>query len=301
MLERIVKSIDYDYLSLRKLIKELCEKCSVLQEIVIGKSCAGREITALTLNESAEYVLFAATFHGSEHITSNILLMFLEEFTAAFAQNRSIAGINARRALGKRGIIFVPLVNPDGCEISINGALGCGKDAGKIYKLCCGDFTHWNANVRGVDINHNFDAGWQQLHALERKSGILGPAPTRFGGFAPHSEPETAAMVKLCKEYNIHHAIALHSQGEVIYWSYNGYEDKTAKQMAEIMAATSGYALDVPVSLATGGGFKDWFIKEFLRPAFTVEVGCGKNPLPIETAFQIYVKLREMLTISAIM
>ena len=246
-------------------------------------------------------MLFAAAFHGSEHITSNILLMFLEEYAHAYRKCCSLSGINIKKALGNRGVIFVPRVNPDGCEISIKGALGCGKAAGEIYKMCRGDFRHFNANLRGVDINHNFDAGWKKLNALERKSGIFGPAATRFGGYSPNSEPETQAMVSLCKNYNIHHAMALHSQGEVIYWSYNGYEDKTAKRMAEIMATTSDYALDVPLSIATGGGFKDWFIEEYLRPAFTVEVGKGKNPLPIESAPKIYSDVREMLTIFTIM
>lgn len=300
-MNKVVKSVDYDYIEMKKTIDAMCCRNPVLQQFTIGKSCAGRDITALKINSDSEYVLFAAAFHGSEHITSNILLLFLEEFIYAYTHNRSLAGINVRKALGNRGIIFVPRVNPDGCEISIHGALGCGKEAGNIYKMCKGDFTHWNANLRGVDINHNFDAGWQALHNLERKSGILGPAPTRFGGEKPHSEPETVALVNLCKEYNIHHALALHSQGEVIYWNYNGYETKTAKRMAEIMAATSGYALDVPIKLATGGGFKDWFIVRYLRPAFTIEVGSGRNPLPITDAAKIYGDIREMLTISAIM
>ncbi len=300
-MNRIVKSVDYDYVGLRKIIDMLCCKNSVLQQFSIGKSCAGRDIPAIKIHSDTEYVLFAAAFHGSEHITSNILLMFLEELTYAYTHNCSLCGINIRKALGKRGIMFVPIINPDGCEISIHGALGCGREAGDIYKMCQGDFTHWNANLRGVDINHNFDAGWQELHNLERKSGILGPAATRFGGYAPCSEPETQALVRLCSEHNIHHALALHSQGEVIYWSYNGYETKTSKRMAEIMAATSGYALDVPVGLAAGGGFKDWFLKEYLRPAFTVEVGRGKNPLPIADASKIYNDIREMLTISSIM
>lgn len=300
-MERVVKSVDYDYCQMQKVIDALCCRNDVLQKICIGKSCAGRDITAVKINSDTEYVLFTAAFHGSEHITSNILLLFLEEFAYAYTNKRSLSGINVRKALGNRGVIFVPRVNPDGCEISIRGALGCGKEAGNIYKMCEGDFAHFNANLRGVDINHNFDAGWQELHTLERKSGILGPAPTRFGGERPHSEPETVALVNLCKEYNIHHAVALHSQGEVIYWSYNGFETKTSKQMAEIMAATSGYALDVPVSLATGGGFKDWFIAEYLRPAFTVEVGRGKNPLPTTDASKIYNDICEMLTITTIM
>ena len=300
-MNRIIKSVDYDYLEIKKIIDALCCRNEILQPFCIGKSCAGRDITALKIPSDKEYVLFTAAFHGSEHITSNILLMFIEEFCHSYEKNRSFCGMNIRKALGNRGVIFVPRVNPDGCEISIRGALGCGKRAGDIYKMCQGDFEHFNANLRGVDINHNFDAGWHELHALERKSGILGPSPTRFGGERPHSEPETIAIVNLCNNYNIHHALALHSQGEVIYWSYNGLESKNSKRMAEIMVATSGYALDVPIGLASGGGFKDWFISKCLRPAFTVEVGKGKNPLPISQAEKIYNELREMLTIFTIL
>ena len=298
---KIIRAVEYDYSERQKIINALCCRNEILEKFSIGKSCAGRDITALKIHSDSEYVLFAAAFHGSEHITANVLMMFIEEFCSAYEKNRTLCGINIRRALGKRGVIFVPCVNPDGCEIAIRGADGCLKEKDKIYKMCQGDFAHFNANLRGVDINHNFDAGWEALRLLERKSGILGPAPTRFGGKRPHSEPETVAMVNLCKQYNVHHAVALHSQGEVIYWSYNGLEGKVSKQMAEIMATTSGYALDVPVSLATGGGFKDWFITEFLRPAFTIELGKGENPLPISDAVKIYSDIRETLTICTIM
>ncbi len=301
-MQRIVKSVEYDYAEMRKIANALCCRNDGLEQFSIGKSCAGRDITALKINsEKDEYVLFAAAFHGSEHITSNVLLMFVEEFATAYAENRSIAGIKIKKALSGRGIIFVPRINPDGCEISIHGEVACGEKAETIRQMCGGDFLHFNANLRGVDINHNFDADWQKLHELERKSGILGPSPTRFGGYSPESEPETAALVNLCKNNYIKHSLALHSQGEVIYWNYNGYEPKISKQMAEIMAATSGYSLDVPVGLAAGGGFKDWFLKEFNRPAFTVEIGKGQNPLPVSRAFEIYAKIREMLTITAIM
>lgn len=297
----VVKAVEYDYWKLKKITDALCCRNSQINRFSIGKSCMGRDITALKINESKEYVLFTAAFHGSEHITSNVLLMFIENFCHAYATNGSLSGINVKKALGNRGVIFVPRVNPDGCEISLKGILGCGKHAGSILKMCKGDFCHYNANLRGVDINHNFDADWEKLHSLEIKSGILGPAPTRFGGYVPHSEPETQAIVNLCRNYNIHHAVALHSQGEVIYWSYNNLESENSKQMAKIMATTSGYALDTPTGLAHGGGFKDWFITEFSRPAFTIEVGKGKNPLPITDATQIYARLCEMLTIITIL
>ncbi len=300
-MERIVSSIDYDYIAMRKILDALCCRNDCLNRISIGKSCAGRDITAITLGSGSEYVLYAAAFHGSEHITSNILLMFLEEIAYAYSKNKFLAGINIKKALGDRGLIFVPLVNPDGCEISIHGESACGKDSIKFRRLCDGRLKNWNANLRGVDINHNFDAGWAELHAIEREMGIIGPSPTRYGGPHPHSEPETKALASLCDDYNIRHAIALHSQGEVIYWSYNGLEDSRSKQMAEIMATTSGYALDVPIGIAVGGGFKDWFIQKYLRPAFTVEVGRGKNPLPIADTAKLYSDIREMLTLCSIM
>ena len=67
------------------------------------------------------------------------------------------------------------------------------------------------------------------------------------------------------------------------------------------MATASGYALDVPTGIASGGGFKDWFITEFCRPGFTVELGKGKNPLPITDAEEIYRRTEEMLMLCSIM
>ena len=155
--------------------------------------------------------------------------------------------------------------------------------------------------MRGVDINHNFNADWENLRNKERALGIYGASPTRFGGTKPESEPETVAVANLCRDTKIRHAVALHSQGEVIYWTFGEKVPPRAQRMAEIMATSSGYALDVPISIAEGGGFKDWFISEFKRPAFTIELGKGKNPLPIEDANEIYRRVREMLVLITIM
>ncbi|SIF32539.1 Gamma-D-glutamyl-L-diamino acid endopeptidase 1 [Mycobacteroides abscessus subsp. abscessus] len=35
-------------------------------------------------------------------------------------------------------------------------------------------------------------------------------------------------------------------------------------------------------------GYKDWFIKEFQRPGFTIELGKGINPLPLSQFDEIY-------------
>ncbi|MBQ3052809.1 MAG: M14 family metallocarboxypeptidase [Clostridia bacterium] len=300
-MEWMVNPQEYDYLSRNKLITQLCEKYPFIKDNIIGISCQGKNIRALKIGNADAYCLMAAAFHGSERITSVVALMFLERLCRAIEQNGYIAGLKARRALTGRGVIIVPCVNPDGCDISLLGAKACGKDAIRIGRLCNNDFAHWNANFRGVDINHNFDAGWEQLRILEEKKGIYGPSKTRFGGYRPESEPETVALTQLCRSIQIRHVLALHSQGEVIYWNYGNKTIPRSRKMAEIMATSSGYALDIPIGLASGGGFKDWFICEFLRPGFTVELGLGENPLPCESAEAIYEKVEEMLMLCTIM
>lgn len=300
-MEYIINSKDYDYFERKRLINTICKKYSFLNMCTIGRSCAGRDIPALRIGAANEYSLIAAAFHGSERITSVVLLMFIERLCEAIAKNGSIAGLDAVKAMQNRGVIFVPCVNPDGCEISLKGAVGCGALSANIGKICKNDYSHWNANLRGVDINHNFNAGWEELRKLERKDGIYGPAPTRFGGYKPESEPETLALTELCRTRHIRHVTALHSQGEVIYWTYGQNHPPKSRRMAQIMATSSGYALDYPTGLAEGGGFKDWFISEFNRPGFTVEMGLGSNPLPAKQAESIYEKIEEMLMLCCIM
>ena len=300
-MSRITRSENYNASDINDIIRILCSKYDFLERISLGKSVAGRDIAAVRMRDGVSYTLFAAAFHGSEHVTSNICLMFLEELSYAYANRTSLEGINVKKALEGRGIIFVPRVNPDGCEISISGASAAGRKAGEITRLCGGDFAHWNANFRGVDINHNFDADFDEVKRQEVLAGIYTAGPSRFGGSKPNSEPETAALVSLCERESIHHVCAMHTQGEVIYWGYKNYAEKRSRQMAQILAATSGYALDVPTGTAVGGGFKDWFVKTFERPGFTIEFGRGRNPLPIEKSTEIYLKAREMLTICAIL
>lgn len=297
----IFTSKEYTYCERQEAINKLCSKYEFVKPFSIGKSCQGKDITALKIGVSDSYALITAATHGTERITSTVLLMFIEQLCRAFKFDGSIEGLNVRKGMFGRGVIFVPCVNPDGCDIALSGAVACGSQNEYIKNLCKGNFKKWNANFRGVDINHNFDAGWNELREKEISLGIVGPAPTRYGGSKPHSEPETIALVELCKKCNIRHVMALHSQGEVIYWSYGNNIPCKSRKMAEIMATTSNYSLDVPLGIATGGGFKDWFIKEFSRPGFTVEIGKGENPLPASDAFKIYKQVRELLLLSCIM
>lgn len=298
---RLIKNEIYDYNRRKESLASLQTIYPEAKIGSIGKSVLGREIPYIKIGNGKKQVLYVGGFHGSEHITSVILLKFAEDLCLSLAGGLPLEDINLKKGLMGRSLVIIPCINPDGCEIAINGPKSAMHFSSLVTKLSRGDYIHWNANARGVDINHNFDADWETVHRLERQAGIFGPSPSKYGGTKPFSEPESSALAVYCTKNSVNYVLAFHSQGEVIYWNFGGKAPAYSQKMAAVMAATSGYALDVPIGTAVGGGFKDWFIDKFCRPGFTIELGLGKNPLPPEHADKIYIKAKETLTVSAIM
>ncbi len=292
---------EFDMNMRESMIQSICEKYPFISCDVIGKSVCQRDIHCLRIGSSQRPALFASAFHGMEWLTSLLVLLFADRVCNSIANNQPMYGVDMQQALDKQGLFIVPCVNPDGVEISINGAENACSYENLVNSLMnYGSTTSWQANARGVDINHNFNANWQELHKLEEANNITGPAPTRYGGPYPNSEPETRVVVNLCNTVDFRHAIAFHSQGEEIYWRFGENTPETSKPMAQMMAELSGYTLSSPEGLAIGGGFKDWFILKFSKPGFTVEIGKGKNPLPMKDISSIYRTLEKMLVYCSI-
>lgn len=284
-----------------KIITELMNRYGFLCRETIGESRCSRPIETLSIGNTDKQVLFCGAFHGMEWITSLILLRFLDDIARAVKNSESICGVRIGTFLNKRGLTVIPCVNPDGVEIAVHGSSAAGSYQELVRSVSGGDTAHWQANAVGVDINHNFSAGWDELKCLELRHGICSPAPTRYGGEFAESEPETRTLASYCRTGQICHALAFHSQGEEIYWNFDDYHDSEALTMAKIMAHSSGYTVSQPDGLAVGGGFKDWFVRKFRRPAFTIEVGKGVNPLPMTQFDNIYNKIREMLVLAAVL
>lgn len=230
----------------------------------IGRSVEGREIFAVRVGHGVRRVFLSGAYHGTEAITAKILIEFIKEAE------------EASRLLDDSTMYFVPMVNPDGAEIAAKG-------------------VYWQANGRGVDINHNFDALWELSKSLEEKNGIDGAGATRFGGDFPESEPETKAIADFTRENNFDRVMALHSQGEVIYYDFCGNVPEGTEDLLDKFEAASRYRREIPTGMSAFGGYKDWFIKKFKKPGFTVEVGYGENPLPIEDFDEIYRRVRGIL------
>ena len=282
---KIVTPQPIDYGAVRSLCAALQGRYPYLRWVPMGHSVQGREISALVLSTGGcdQRVLMAAAFHGPEWLTALCALRLCEELCMALQSGLPLCGIPILRALQGRQIWFIPLVNPDGVEMARYGA----------------PIPHsgrWNAH--GVDINSNFNAGWEEMQALAAKNDKKSYA---YRGPSPESEPETRALTDLCRQYAFRHVVALHSQGEEIYWAYGEDTPPQSRMMAQILGEASGYRVTEPSPEAAHGGFKDWFIRCYHRPGFTIELGRGENPLPLTQFEEIYEKAREMLVLSVLL
>ena len=107
-------------------------------------------------------------------------------------------------------------------------------------------------------------------------------------------------MINLCKTFDVKKVFAFHSQGEEIFYEYGTRTPSSSRLIAELLASACGYRLVHNDGLASHGGFKDWFIDKTGRPGFTIEIGSGENPLPIEDLEPIYARLLEMMLLAVL-
>ena len=294
-MKKITGNERLDSKAFENTLGELKSRCPGLNVNECGRSLLGKRIYTLTLGRGARRVLFAGGIHAGEYMGTLAILRFAEELLNGYAAKGEMQGYPVSRLFNECTLVCVPLANPDGADISLYGEKACGCYGELCKNACGGDFSHWNANARGVDINHNFDAGWALLKEQERALGLHAPSPGKYGGEYPESEPETAALTRLCRELGFERMLAFHSQGGEIYWRYGAHTPPVSKNIAEIFAAVSGYALKDNSGSASHGGFKDWFIDELHSSGFTVEIGEGENPLPIWQFDGIYERVKNIM------
>ncbi len=278
-----------DYIKLIGCVLKLQKKHRLTQVYSVGKSVEGRELLCVKFGRGRKKIFLNGAHHALEWITASLLMGFSFDFLDAACSHKSIFGYDACEIYKKVSFYVLPMVNPDGVNLVINGLDRSSEHYTDVKKMLCGAMAEnvWQANIHGVDLNHNYDAKFYVGKELETENGVLGAGPTRFSGLYPFSEPETTAVRDLfCKEmFNL--SLAFHSQGEIIYWDY----DNKSKyiDIANELSTASGYELDEAGGISSVSGFKDWVIEKYGLPAFTVEVGKGKNPI----SFSQFCKVKE--------
>lgn len=275
----------YGYADLIEDIARLEERYPFLQVESIGWSVLGKSIPVLRIGSGDSHIHINGSFHANEWITSLLLMKFIEDYAEAYANEEKLFESDAGERFEQATLWVVPMVNPDGVEL-VHGRLSEENPffmKALEWNRGSSDFSGWKANVRGIDLNDQFPAGWEQER--ERRE-VLGPGPRDYGGKEPLCEPEACAMADFTRDHSFRMVLALHTQGEEIYWNYRGLEPPESERLVNRLSLASGY---VPVKLENSdAGYKDWFIQEFRRPGFTVEAGRGANPLPLAQFPQMY-------------
>lgn len=263
----------------------------------IGKSELGNSLWAAEVGKGRKKLFLNGAHHGLEGITSDLLMRFLRDYAEAYQHQRKLGGVDVEALYRVVKLYVVPMVNPDGVELAVHG-LYKGHPCYKKIKTLVGNRDVkecWQANARGVDLNHNYDAMWEYAKAMEPCYGVFGAGPTRYGGRFPESEAETRAIVAYTEKEKFDMVMAFHAQGEEIYWQFGGMEPSYAKEIGQRLAEKSGYKLKAPEGIASYGGYKDWFIQKHKKAGYTVEVGKGKNPLPPSDTEKIYRRICPMI------
>jgi g-D-glutamyl-meso-diaminopimelate peptidase len=275
---------EYTSLELEKDIQRLLEAYPFIVCETIGQSVMGKPIYMLTVGTGPKKIHINASFHGNEWITTGILMDFIHHYVTASVFNDDVAGINARKLMEEVTLYAVPMVDPDGVDLVLNGPPDHPEYGANALKLNGDslDFSSWKANIRGVDLNNQFPALWEIEKARKPKY----PAPRDYPGSHPLSEPEAAALAEAADRCQFDRVIALHTQGQEIYWGFEGREPPESEPIVRQMEAASGYkAIRYLDSYA---GYKDWFIYKYRKAGFTVELGLGVNPLPLTQYEEIY-------------
>ncbi len=236
-----------------------------------GRSLAGRPLYAVAIGQGSPRILCVAGHHAMEWICGWLLLDFLEAYHREEAENSAPRGT----------FYMIPQLNPDGVELVKNGVRETDILAPRQLRAngCSRDFSHWQANGRGVDLNHNYPAGFEAYRRVEAELGLFEGAPSKYSGVSPLSEPETGALAGLIELFLPDLTLALHTQGEEIFWGNR--PTRPLFTLATLAARRLAYRLSRPTGTAAYGGLTDWLVSRGML-ALTLECGRGVNPLPLD-------------------
>ncbi len=250
----------------------------ILSKQKIGTSHEGRDIIALKLSknvakdEKEPEVLFTAHQHAREHLTVEMALYLLGEFTSKYGSDDRVT-----KMLDSREIWIIPDLNPDGGE----------------FDIASGDFAMWRKNRQpnegssevGTDLNRNWDFKWGCCDGSSTD-----PGDETYRGPSAASAPEVKVVSDFVRSrivggtQQIKTAIDFHTYSELVLWPFGFTNDDTGPGMTQDdhdafatigkkMAASNGYTPEQSSELyITDGAIDDWLWGDQKIFAYTFEM-----------------------------
>lgn len=283
----------YSYGEMRHNIDELKRAYPFLEIGNIGYSVLGKEIPYIRVGKGTKEILYHASIHANEWITSVLLMKFIENFCKAYIFQQNLQGYSTKELFEQVSLYIIPMVNPDGVDL-VTGNVEKNSSVYRNYMAISKNFPQipfpdgWKANFNGVDLNLQFPAGWENAKRIKFEQGYTKPAPRDFVGQGPLTEKESLALYNFTLAHNFALTISYHTQGKEIYWNFQNINPPRGYEIGRQFSKLSGYSLEEVPYNSSFAGYKDWFIQEYNRPGYTIEAGIGQNPLPISQFNEIY-------------
>ncbi|WP_083613541.1 M14 family metallocarboxypeptidase [Paenibacillus sp. P46E] len=267
----------------------------------LGQTAYGRQLFAVKLGRGESVLFLNGSHHAREWMTSSLLMKMIDTYAEAYNSNSKIGDYNVRSLLDEVSIWIVPMVNPDGVTLSQQGTAGLPASLAQTLRQYNGNstnFTRWKANMQGIDLNRQYPASWNTI-----KNAAKYPSYQNYKGQKPGQAPEVQMMMDFTRKIDPEVTISYHSSGEIIFWHFNTLNSNLTrdKTMARALGNLTGYSLVTPEKNPSGGGYKDWFIQEYGRPGFTIEIAnyAGESSVPLNQFNRIWSENKEVGLYSA--
>lgn len=241
-------------------------------EEVIGKSVEGRDILAYNFGTGTTKLLFVGGIHGGYEWNTVQVAYELMDYLKA---TPSAIPANVR-------VTVIPVVNPDGLN-KVVGTAGRFTSADVSSSQQVAVSGRFNAN--NVDLNRNFDCGWQATGTWQNKSVS--------GGTSAFSEPESKAVRDYVTTLDPNAVVVWYSAAGGVYASScNGPVSTETRAMTNAYATASGYPAHESFDFyETTGDMVNWLAKDNV-PAISVlltnhtDTEWTKNKAGIEALFK---------------
>lgn len=128
-----------------------------LQISSIATSNLGNNIPVVRFGNGSNQVLYVASTHANEWITSVLLMKFLETLSKAYVNNLKVFNYDIRELFDNVSLYIVPMLNPDGVDL-VTENLNKNSYGYTRAKQISNNFPNisfpkgWKANIEGIDF-----------------------------------------------------------------------------------------------------------------------------------------------------
>ncbi|MGG3924014.1 M14 family zinc carboxypeptidase, partial [Geobacillus thermodenitrificans] len=148
----------YDFAALAEDIEAIIRCYPFVRRRTIGHSVLGLPLVELQIGRGPVRIHMNGSFHANEWITTAVLMALIDDYLRALVDDAVLAGHRVLEYYHKVTLSIVPMVNPDGVNLVLNGPPEEETYRNDVVRINGGslDFSQWKANIRGVDLNNQF-------------------------------------------------------------------------------------------------------------------------------------------------